>query len=75
MTPKLYSELISGGAILVDDLLNDNTYDGAYQAYMEFCNQQDIASEIFGNKCGVIRKLWAISESSQKISFSMQILG
>ena len=54
--PKLYAELISGGAILVDDVLNDNTYDGAYQAYMEFCQQQNITPEIIGNKCGVIRK-------------------
>ena len=54
--PKLYAELISGGAILVDDVLNDNTYDGAYQAYMEFCQQQSIRPEIIGNKCGVIRK-------------------
>ena len=54
--PKLYAVLISKGAIFVDDVLNNNIYDGAYQAFMEFCEQRNIVPEIIGNKCGVIRK-------------------
>lgn len=54
--PKLYNSLIDGGAIVVDDVLNNNTYDGAYQAYMEFCEDQKITPKIIGNKCGIIVK-------------------
>lgn len=54
--PKLFDALISGGAIVCDDVLNDNVYDGAYQAYMEFCEERGFKPEIIGNKCGVIRK-------------------
>ena len=54
--PKLFDALISGGAIVCDDVLNNNVYDGAYQAYMEFCEERGFQPEIIGNKCGVIRK-------------------
>jgi predicted O-methyltransferase YrrM len=55
--PKLYSALVPGGVILVDDVLQGTDYDGAYQAYMEFCEAIGQAPEVIGNKCGVIRKL------------------
>jgi predicted O-methyltransferase YrrM len=55
--PKLYSALVPGGVILVDDVLQGTDYDGAYQAYMEFCEAVGQAPEIIGNKCGVIRKV------------------
>ena len=55
--PKLYSALVPGGVILVDDVLQGTDYDGAYQAYMEFCETIGQAPEVIGNKCGVIRKL------------------
>jgi predicted O-methyltransferase YrrM len=54
--PKLFDALVSGGAIVCDDVLNNNVYDGAYQAYMEFCAEYAMQPEIIGNKCGVIRK-------------------
>ncbi len=54
--PKLFDALVPGGVILIDDVKNNNVYDGAYQAYMEFCDQNSISPEIIGNKCGVIRK-------------------
>lgn len=54
--PKLFDALICGGAIVCDDVLNNNVYDGAYQAYMEFCDERGFKPEIIGNKCGVIRK-------------------
>jgi hypothetical protein len=54
--PKLYASLIEGGVILVDDILDKSVYDGAYQAYMEFCTDVGIAPYFVGNKCGVIYK-------------------
>ncbi len=54
--PKLYEATVVGGAILVDDVLNNTTYDGAYQAYMEFCEEMAIEPKVIGNKCGVIYK-------------------
>jgi hypothetical protein len=57
---KLYDALVDGGAILVDDVLADNKYDGAYQAYMEFCEEYKITPHVIGNKCGLIYKNIAI---------------
>jgi O-methyltransferase len=54
--PKLYENLVPGGVILVDDVLHGTMYDGAYQAYTEFCKDIGQAPEIIGNKCGLIRK-------------------
>jgi predicted O-methyltransferase YrrM len=54
--PKLYKALVNGGVILVDDVLLGTDYDGAYQAYMEFCESIGQLPEIIGTKCGVIRK-------------------
>lgn len=54
--PKLYAATVSGGVILVDDVENNKPYDGAYQAYMEFCASQNITPHIIGNKCGCIHK-------------------
>jgi O-methyltransferase len=54
--PKIYENMVEGGVILVDDVLNNRTYDGAYQAYMEYCEEKNIAPVFIGNKCGIIRK-------------------
>jgi macrocin-O-methyltransferase TylF-like protien len=54
--PKLYASMIEGGVILVDDILDKSVYDGAYQAYMEFCADLGITPHVVGNKCGVIYK-------------------
>jgi predicted O-methyltransferase YrrM len=54
--PKLYDALVEGGAIVVDDVLNNTTYDGAYQAYMEFCEVRSIKPIVIGNRCGLIIK-------------------
>jgi len=53
---KVYDSLVDGGAILVDDVLANNKYDGAYQAYMEFCKEYNITPKVIGNKCGLIYK-------------------
>jgi len=54
--PKLFDCLITGGVILVDDVMADMAYDGAHQAYMEFCGEREIQPVVIGNKCGIIRK-------------------
>jgi O-methyltransferase len=55
--PILYSKLIPGGVIIVDDCQNDlSIYDGAGQAYREFCNKYNLKEELVFNKLGVIRK-------------------
>ena len=54
--PRIYEHICDGGIILVDDVLNDSSYDGAFQAYTEFCDELKINPNIIGNKCGVIRK-------------------
>lgn len=49
--------MVEGGVILVDDCDNsqDSRWDGAYQAYMEFCADEKITPEIVCRKFGVIR--------------------
>jgi predicted O-methyltransferase YrrM len=54
--PGIYKSLIPGGAIIVDDVMDNSRYDGAYQAYMEFCQELGVAPIVVGSKCGVIRK-------------------
>lgn len=54
--PKIYGTLAHGGVILVDDVMDKGMWDGAFQAYMEFCEEMGLEPEIVGNKCGVIRK-------------------
>jgi len=54
--PRLFANLVSGGAILVDDVRRSTSYDGAYQAYMEFCEELGIPQKVIGSKCGIIRK-------------------
>jgi hypothetical protein len=54
--PKLYEALVEDGVILIGDVLNNTTYDGAYQAYMEYCIEKQIDPVFTGNKGGLIRK-------------------
>ena len=42
--------------LIVDDVHDNRNYDGAFQAYMEFCSEKNIKPEIVGNKCGLIKK-------------------
>jgi hypothetical protein len=42
--------------IFVDDVMNNCVYDGAWQAYFEFCKERNIEPIMVGNKCGMIRK-------------------
>jgi hypothetical protein len=53
---KVYEATVKGGVIVVDDVLDGTNVDGAYQAYMEFCESVKIKPIIIGNKCGVVYK-------------------
>lgn len=55
--PTLYQNLIPGGVIVVDDCDPSHPiYDGAGQAYREFCDDTGLTPEIAYKKLGVIRK-------------------
>jgi hypothetical protein len=55
--PILYSKLIPGGVIIVDDCQKDKSiYDGAGEAYREFCKNNNLTEELVHYKLGVIRK-------------------
>ena len=53
---KIYSATITGGVIMVDDVQLGDVSDGAYKAYYEFCDENNIIPKIIGNKCGLIYK-------------------
>jgi O-methyltransferase len=56
--PLLYKILAPGGVIVVDDCSPiESIYDGAGQAYREFCNENGLIQELVHDKLGVIRKL------------------
>jgi len=40
--------------ILVDDVKDNNRWDGAYEAFFEFVKEEKLHYEIIGNKCGKI---------------------
>jgi hypothetical protein len=55
--PKLYENLAAGGVIVVDDCSPAlSIYDGAGQAYREFCDAMGLPQEVVFEKLGVIRK-------------------
>jgi hypothetical protein len=54
--PKIYAQLSSGGIIVVDDCKRGGEWDGALQAYTEFCAEKGIPEEVCFDKLGIIRK-------------------
>lgn len=55
--PRLYEVLEPGGIIIVDDCAaKESLYDGAGEAYRNFCGKMGIAPELAHDKLGVIRK-------------------
>lgn len=54
---RIFAELCGGGVILVDDVKGERyNWDGAYQAYTEFCEENEIQPELLGGKCGLVRR-------------------
>jgi len=52
---KVYDRMQKGGIIIVDDCKQDKYYDGALQAYMEFCKSKSIEPNIVEEKLGIIK--------------------
>ena len=46
--------MVPGGIIMVDDVKDNNMWDGAYQAFNEFVKSNSYKYRIVGNKCGII---------------------
>jgi hypothetical protein len=54
--PLIFSRMTPGGMIVVDDCDPTNaTWDGAHQAYLEFCGARNIEPDILDTKLGIIR--------------------
>jgi hypothetical protein len=53
---QIYERLSEGGVLLVDDVMQPSRWDGAFQAYKEFCAEAGLPFQVIGNKMGVIRK-------------------
>ena len=54
--PSICAQLVKGGMIVVDDCDSQNPlWDGADQAYGEFCEESGIKPEIIAEKFGIIR--------------------
>ena len=53
---QIHENLAEGGVILVDDVMEPSRWDGANQAYNEFCEESGLPVQLIGNKMGMIRK-------------------
>jgi O-methyltransferase len=53
---QIYERLSDGGVIMIDDVMQPSRWDGAYQAYSEFCSEYGLPFQLIGNKMGIIRK-------------------
>lgn len=53
--PRIYDSLAPGGVLIVDDCMDQNRWDGAYQAFTEFVSDRDLKSRIVHKKLGVLR--------------------
>ncbi len=53
---RIIPHMAKGGVVVVDDCdAQDHRWNGAYQAYVEFCKKREIAPEIACRKLGIIR--------------------
>jgi hypothetical protein len=64
----IYCQLTDGGVILVDDVKSDRyNWDGAYQAYIEFCSELGLQPDFLGGKCGLLRKNGSLAIASRGV--------
>lgn len=52
----IYDALIPGGILMVDDVAENTTYDGAAAAYYEFCAERGLKPHVIANKGGMLEK-------------------
>jgi O-methyltransferase len=54
---KIWEEMVPGGCIMVDNVsVNYDIYDGAHQAYHEFCETNNLQVSYIGKNSGIIYK-------------------
>ena len=53
---NIWNFMAKDSVIFVDDVMDNNEWDGAFQAFMEFVNDKKLNYYLIGNKCGVIKK-------------------
>ena len=53
---KFYPALSPNGMLMVDDVKENSCWDGAHQAYHEFCEVNQIQPQRIGRKCGILVK-------------------
>jgi len=54
--PRIYENLLPGGVIIIDDCAQNNIYDGAEQAYKEFCSKSGLPYNVEDGKLGILHK-------------------
>lgn len=54
--PGIYTQLSRGGVIVIDDCYAHDRWDGALEAYREFCESNDLGVKIVHEKLGIIEK-------------------
>jgi predicted O-methyltransferase YrrM len=54
--PIIVDKLLPGGITVVDDCQKNHVYDGAEQAYKEFCEKSSYPYQVIENKLGIITK-------------------
>jgi O-methyltransferase len=52
---RVYPRMVPGGIIVVDDVAENRTFDGAHQAYVEFMRAQRLEPDMRLHKLGVVR--------------------
>jgi SAM-dependent methyltransferase len=52
---KVLPLMSKGGRIIVDDCMQNDTYDGAYEAYIEFIKKHGFSNNIILKKLGIIQ--------------------
>ena len=51
---NLKDNMTEGGVLMVDDVSEGNSWDGANQAFHEFVKKHSLKFKLIGKKCGVI---------------------
>lgn len=54
--PRIWNALSPGGILVVDDCFDNQVFDGANQAYAEFCAQLEREPQRVHQKLGILRK-------------------
>lgn len=54
--PMIYKNLAPGGIIIIDDCQPNHVYDGADQAFREFCEKENFTYRVVEGKLGVLEK-------------------